>query len=163
MADGDEHAHVGDITAKLPSAFIDWLRSNNIDPSVYRLAATLPRSIRSERRSVPSLTPHPRRRVSGDVSLPQLAEAFGPSVKPVSWLPGFYTLDASVAIAGSELYKTGRIAGVDVSSGAAAQVLHVQPTDHVLDLCCAPGAKLTMLASCLGACFSILLLIQIVR
>ena len=61
-----------------------------------------------------------------------------------------------MSMTGSPLYTEGHVFGIDVSSGAAVHVLGVQPTDHVLDLCCAPGAKLCMLSKLTGgACASI--------
>lgn len=47
--------------------------------------------------------------------------------------------------------RSGAIYGMDVSSGAAVCALGVRPGDHCLDLCCAPGAKLCMLAELAGA------------
>ncbi|OMJ15715.1 tRNA (cytosine(34)-C(5))-methyltransferase [Smittium culicis] len=46
----------------------------------------------------------------------------------------------------SNLYKTGKIIGFDLSSAIAAISLDVKPNDHVLDLCCAPGGKLLFIA-----------------
>ena len=100
-------------------------------------------------------------RIKGDsVDLAQLRAELGPSVAPVPWLPGFFALDAAVKLAGPDLpccaapsrtadkplYLSGLVYGVDVSSGAAVAALGVQAGDHVLDLCCAPGGKLAMLA-----------------
>jgi hypothetical protein len=36
-------------------------------------------------------------------------------------------------------YRENKIFGIDLSSGLAVLALQVQPNDHVLDLCCAPG------------------------
>lgn len=65
-------------------------------------------------------------------------------VLPVAlpWCPGIYTVPASVALAQLPLYREGYLYGIDASSAAAVHALHVQPGDHCLDLCCAPGAKL---------------------
>ncbi|OMJ18115.1 tRNA (cytosine(34)-C(5))-methyltransferase [Smittium culicis] len=46
----------------------------------------------------------------------------------------------------SNLYKTGKIIGFDLSSAIAAISLDIKPNDHVLDLCCAPGGKLLFIA-----------------
>ncbi|RUS23894.1 hypothetical protein BC938DRAFT_474447 [Jimgerdemannia flammicorona] len=40
---------------------------------------------------------------------------------------------------------------MDVSSGVAVHALELNPDDHVLDLCCAPGAKLCMIANLLAS------------
>ena len=44
----------------------------------------------------------------------------------------------------SKLYQQGKILPMDLSSGLAVWLLNLQPTDHVLDLCCAPGSKLIL-------------------
>ncbi|KAI9988238.1 hypothetical protein PInf_021632 [Phytophthora infestans] len=69
--------------------------------------------------------------------------------KAVSWLPGFYSLPVSAPLARVDLYKEGQIYGIDISSGYAVTLLNINPGEHVLDLCCAPGAKLTMIADLL--------------
>uniref|UniRef100_M4C2L1 SAM-dependent MTase RsmB/NOP-type domain-containing protein n=1 Tax=Hyaloperonospora arabidopsidis (strain Emoy2) TaxID=559515 RepID=M4C2L1_HYAAE len=67
----------------------------------------------------------------------------------VNWLPGFYSLPISLPLARVGLYQDGQVYGIDVSSGYAVSLLNIQPGEHVLDLCCAPGAKLTMIADLL--------------
>lgn len=57
----------------------------------------------------------------------------------IPWIPDFYKLDPNIKIADSELYKEGKIFGIDLSSGAAVVALGIQQNDHCLDLCCAPG------------------------
>lgn len=47
-------------------------------------------------------------------------------------------------------YKDHAIFGIDLSSAIAVQALDIQPDDQVLDLCCAPGAKLCMISNILG-------------
>ncbi|KAG7392562.1 hypothetical protein PHYPSEUDO_000250 [Phytophthora pseudosyringae] len=75
----------------------------------------------------------------------------GKDVEPqaVQWLPGFYSLPVSAPLARVDLYKDGQVYGIDISSGYAVTLLNIQPGDHVLDLCCAPGAKLAMIADLL--------------
>ncbi|KAG6612391.1 tRNA cytosine-5-methylases and related enzymes of the NOL1/NOP2/sun superfamily [Phytophthora cinnamomi] len=78
------------------------------------------------------------------------AEGVGETVpQAVSWLPGFYSLPVSAPLARVDLYKGGQLYGIDISSGYAVSLLDVKPGEHVLDLCCAPGAKLTMIADLL--------------
>ncbi|KAG7394411.1 hypothetical protein PHYBOEH_005218 [Phytophthora boehmeriae] len=69
--------------------------------------------------------------------------------RPVSWLQGFYSLPVSAPLARVDLYKDGQLYGIDISSGFAVSLLDIKPGEHVLDLCCAPGAKLTMIADLL--------------
>eukprot|EP00051_Salpingoeca_urceolata_P024412 m.428806 g.428806 ORF g.428806 m.428806 type:complete len:494 (-) comp20233_c0_seq31:3751-5232(-) len=75
------------------------------------------------------------------------------SVTPVAWLPqhlGFYQLPATASFASTTLYKQGYLHGMDASSGAAVAALDIQPGDDCLDLCCAPGAKLALMADLAG-------------
>lgn len=44
----------------------------------------------------------------------------------------------------SALYQSGKLLPMDLSSGMAVHLLDILPTDHVLDLCCAPGGKLIL-------------------
>jgi 16S rRNA C967 or C1407 C5-methylase (RsmB/RsmF family) len=69
--------------------------------------------------------------------------------KAVLWLPGFYSLPVSAPLARVDLYRAGQLYGIDISSGYAVSLLEIRPGEHVLDLCCAPGAKLTMIADLL--------------
>lgn len=57
----------------------------------------------------------------------------------------FFMLDSDANISNSSLYKEGKIYGIDLSSAAVVAALEPEPTDHILDLCCAPGAKLAMI------------------
>jgi 16S rRNA C967 or C1407 C5-methylase (RsmB/RsmF family) len=71
-------------------------------------------------------------------------------------MPLFYSLDSDTRIGSLPAYKSGMIVGMDVSSGirfifsnnkaVAVQALDLKPTDHVLDICCAPGAKTCLIA-----------------
>jgi len=78
------------------------------------------------------------------------ALALHTSVRPVSWLPNFFVADSSVQLASSEAYRAGHIYGMDVSSAASVYILDPQPGDAVLDVCCAPGAKLCLIADLMG-------------
>lgn len=64
----------------------------------------------------------------------------------MAWLPGFFSLRGSVKLVRSACYREGRVYGIDAASGAAVAALDPQPGDDVLDVCCAPGAKLAMIA-----------------
>ncbi|KAJ0399745.1 hypothetical protein P43SY_009326 [Pythium insidiosum] len=70
--------------------------------------------------------------------------------RAVAWVPQFFSLPASVPLARLASYQRGEIYGIDISSGFAVSLLDLQPGEHVLDLCCAPGAKLTMIADLLA-------------
>lgn len=87
----------------------------------------------------------------------------------VPWLQtkwAFYALPESFSLSSSPCFRSGRIYGMDVSSGAGVAVLlsdyhdsasagdPVTPTGEnfdelrVLDLCCSPGLKLLQMADC---------------
>jgi 16S rRNA C967 or C1407 C5-methylase (RsmB/RsmF family) len=57
----------------------------------------------------------------------------------------FFKLDAAAPMSSLPCYKDGSVYGIDLSSAAAVAALDVQPHHHVLDLCCAPGAKLALI------------------
>lgn len=61
-------------------------------------------------------------------------------------LGGVLKLLGHVKIAGTPAYRSGSIYGIDISSALAAEALGAEPGHAVLDLCCAPGAKLCTIA-----------------
>ena len=74
-------------------------------------------------------------------------------VEPLDWFSSvghrFIRLRVSHGIAGTPSYTSGKLYGIDISSAAAVVALGVEASDHVLDLCCAPGAKLSMISDAL--------------
>ncbi|KAK1256909.1 hypothetical protein QJS04_geneDACA016408 [Acorus gramineus] len=126
----------------LPPAFIDFLKDNGINPSIYASASasSLPRYIRLK----PGTT-------TSETQIAEIESELGCELERVDWLPGFFAAPPHIHIAGSVSYKRGKIYGMDVASGAAVMALDVSPGDHVLDLCAAPGAKLCMLLDLLGS------------
>ena len=81
----------------------------------------------------------------------------------IPWLDekwGFFALPASFSLASSQCFRSGRVYGMDVSSGAGVAALlstkyNKESTEpeksdrsdvRVLDLCCCPGLKLCMMA-----------------
>lgn len=121
----------------LPAAFLEFLSENGLDPMLYSMADTIPRYIRLK----PGM----------ESQITEIESELKCHLKKVSWVPDFYAIPPEIQIAGSEAYRQGKIYGIDAASGAAILALDVQPGDHVLDLCAAPGAKLCMLADMLGS------------
>ena len=70
--------------------------------------------------------------------------------EPVAWLPGFLRMPAARRLKGSAPYEDRRVFAMDAASGFAARALGCNEGDRVLDLCCAPGAKLLCLAEAVG-------------
>ncbi|KAG0019784.1 hypothetical protein BGZ80_005285 [Entomortierella chlamydospora] len=120
----------------LPEEFKAFLAKNEIDPAIYTVT-DLPRYVR--------LNPDPHQTITPE----DLGKELGTIVEPVRGLEAFCRLSGDVKLRNTQAYKEGRIFGMDLSSGIAVYALDVQPGDHVLDICCAPGAKLCMIAGLL--------------
>lgn len=88
--------------------------------------------------------------VDAEVITPaELEVEFKCPVKLVQWLPAamaFYELPGDVNVNTTNAFISGRVYGMDSSSGAAVAALDPHPGENVLDLCCAPGMKLSLLA-----------------
>jgi len=84
------------------------------------------------------------------ISKEEIEKQVNTTVQEVPWFPSFYKMRHDVPIASCELYKEGKIYGMDVSSGIVVHALDCQEGFHVLDLCCAPGTKFCMIADQLG-------------
>lgn len=119
-----------------PAVFLRFLQQNQLDPSIYRAAPTLPRYVRL--------------RSNCHEDRASIEEELRTKLSPISWLPGFFSIPAETRLAGSQAYEQGKIFGMDVASGAAVSALEIMCGDDVLDLCAAPGAKLCMMAELLG-------------
>lgn len=120
----------------LPDAFLDFLKANGLDPSIYTASDSTPRYVRLK----PGCEAYIQE-VEGEMKC---------KLEKVSWLPGFYSLPPDIRIASSKAYQEGKIYGIDAASGAAVIALGISAGDHLLDLCAAPGAKLCMMAELLG-------------
>ncbi|KAJ3152464.1 hypothetical protein HDU86_005645 [Geranomyces michiganensis] len=118
----------------LPDEFLAFLTATGVDPAEYVYASPLPRYIRI----------NPRHAAPPTVAA--LAAALNAPLYAVPWLPSFYRLNPDVRIGNTAPYKAAEIYGTDVASGVAVNALGVKPDDHVLDLCCAPGMKLCLIA-----------------
>ena len=75
--------------------------------------------------------------------------------KPLPWCPPHdphrvWALPAAFRLAPWPPYRAGRVYGMDAASAAAVWALGPQPGEHVLDLCCAPGLKLSAIADALA-------------
>ncbi|KAJ2375819.1 hypothetical protein IW150_002332, partial [Coemansia sp. RSA 2607] len=129
-----------DPSSNFPPTFHAFLSSNAIPPSIYALHAQLPRYIR--------ILNHTNHTPASLTALTlQLSEKANCTVTPTG-LPGFLAIpDPTVRL--SQL-QTNQVVGMDISSGIAAYALDCHAGDNVLDLCCAPGAKLLLLAELVG-------------
>lgn len=76
----------------------------------------------------------------------QILAIFSPaSLEPLPFLqPPIYKLDPSIPLPALQCYRKGQILSLDITSAMAVYALGLVPSDHYLDLCCAPGAKLCL-------------------
>ncbi|KAJ4975355.1 hypothetical protein NE237_000461 [Protea cynaroides] len=125
----------------LPDAYLDFLKDNGIDPSIYVMCDSTPRYIRMK--------------PGTEDQVQEVEDEIKCKLEKVLWLPRFFSIPPSIQIASSKVYQDGKIYGMDAASGAAVLALNVSAGDHVLDLCAAPGAKLCMLLDLLGSSGSV--------
>eukprot|EP00928_Gymnodinium_smaydae_P088249 TRINITY_DN72359_c0_g1_i1.p1 TRINITY_DN72359_c0_g1~~TRINITY_DN72359_c0_g1_i1.p1 ORF type:complete len:492 (+),score=41.91 TRINITY_DN72359_c0_g1_i1:72-1547(+) len=125
--------------------FRRFLCDNGIDPQIYASVGSRGQVTHPRRRFVRCSPCAPER-----LTLEDLRRELGvDDVRPLTWLPEsfeFYSLPEDANISSCAAYRNGSIYGMDVSSGAAVAALDVRPGHSVLDVCCAPGAKLCLLA-----------------
>ncbi|KAI9472801.1 S-adenosyl-L-methionine-dependent methyltransferase [Coemansia mojavensis] len=126
---------------QLPPAYLAFLKENHIDPAIYeKQQPRFVRILRFRQRTVSEITSL----VEQIANEAQCAASLVPNIK------GFVRIDnPDVKLNQLEAYKAGEIMGIDISSGIAAMSLDVEPGNNILDLCCAPGAKLLLLADLL--------------
>ncbi|KAL3895528.1 MAG: hypothetical protein SGCHY_004650 [Lobulomycetales sp.] len=132
--------------------FQNFLDKHEIDPLEY--STPISRYVRLMKRetAVDKSFPSSGKSLTSDVETPPAESGIPRESTPVEYMPGFYRLPAHLDNINSlPGYKTGQILGMDVSSAIAVAALDLTPEDHVLDLCCAPGAKLCMIADIIGS------------
>ncbi|KAI8334387.1 S-adenosyl-L-methionine-dependent methyltransferase [Chlamydoabsidia padenii] len=129
---------------QLPQSFQAFLDANAIDPKIYTVDQ-LPRYIRwNTHFSIDQLP-----------TLEQLQSQLKTNhVWEIKGMKGFFGFlladqDEPLRLIDIPAYQQHLIFGIDLSSAIAVEALTIQPDDHVLDLCCAPGAKLCMIANVL--------------
>uniref|UniRef100_A0A7S2SNQ9 SAM-dependent MTase RsmB/NOP-type domain-containing protein n=1 Tax=Mucochytrium quahogii TaxID=96639 RepID=A0A7S2SNQ9_9STRA len=122
------------------SRFAVFLQANGVDWKWYNQqaarSAQLDRYVRVNPQ-YPRSTEDVRKKLEGEFGRASVVEW---TKTPFIQIPG----DAKLK--GNDLYESGAIYGMDIASGFAIDVLDVRPGEKVLDLCCAPGGKLCMLA-----------------
>ena len=145
---------MNDFVAQFPEVFLRFLSENDIDLSLYAGALIVPRYFRISGLKTNKGTHHEP--IIDDISkhvarqLDILEEAAKSLVEKVPGMEhlGFYRIMPSVSklnLASSYSFRSLNAFGMDVGSALAVDLLEIQPGDHILDLCCAPGAKLALL------------------
>lgn len=127
--------------ADLPLFFVDFLKRNNISPEDYIKLTNhkeIPRYI-----CINPLDP---------ISISELQSQLGIELKPSILCKSFYEIDHDIRVGNIPSFKNGQILSMDISSALAIQALELEPNDHYLDLCCAPGAKLCMAGMMIQGC-----------
>ncbi|KAI7870945.1 S-adenosyl-L-methionine-dependent methyltransferase [Spinellus fusiger] len=127
----------------LPVSFKKFLDENTIDPRIYTVTA-LPRYVRWNTHLGQTHLP----------TLEQLRQQLNTEqvwqVPGLDGFFGFHRSKQSPRLVDIPAYQHHALFGIDLSSAIAVEALEVQPNDHVLDVCCAPGAKLCMISNVLG-------------
>ncbi len=83
-------------------------------------------------------------------SVTEVAEALPVPTRPAAGIPEGLVLDGPFDIRGSDLWRRGAVMGQSRGSMTVAPMLAPRARERVLDLCAAPGAKLTHLAALMG-------------
>lgn len=126
--------------------FVEYCRVNQISSLSFRNIERIPRFLRIKSRVVESEAAVPW------FTLEELSNDLGTKATPVHWLPGdwFCQVDRSIAIGSHPIFKEGKLISMDAAS--IASVLALQPCvgEMILDLCCAPGMKLALIADAVG-------------
>ncbi|KAI3657573.1 hypothetical protein MP638_002685 [Amoeboaphelidium occidentale] len=139
-----------DVISKLGSEFIKFLHENKIPLVLYRsLFEYFEKFTVDGMYVVPEryFMISPKHQEARSEIETKLLELFGDKLRVVTWAPGFYSLPGHVNLGSIDLYKEGKLLGMDASSAVAVHALDLQKGDHVLDLCCAPGTKLILMNS----------------
>ncbi|KAG0180247.1 hypothetical protein DFQ29_000981 [Apophysomyces sp. BC1021] len=125
----------------LPASFRRFLEENDIDPLIYTVTR-LPRFVRWNTHVAATELP----------TVEQLREQLQTDkVWEVPGMSGFFGFElCDQRLVDIPAYKDHKVFGIDLSSAVAVEALEIDKDDHVLDLCCAPGAKLCMIANLLG-------------
>lgn len=66
------------------------------------------------------------------------------------FISNFFSIAESIKIANLDAYKDGKLYGIDLSSASVVLALNPQSDEHILDLCCCPGAKLLFIGDLMG-------------
>ncbi|CAD8110881.1 unnamed protein product [Paramecium primaurelia] len=123
------------ILNKLSPQFKQFLQEEGIDEEIFLFEQTLR---------------YVRIKPDYQITFEQLKQQVSFSMQPIHEIPKLYSLPADQKINNLQLYKDGHLYGIDKSSAAVVYSLDINKDDiNVLEICCAPGAKLTFIADLL--------------
>ncbi|CAD8212667.1 unnamed protein product [Paramecium octaurelia] len=123
------------ILNKLSPQFKEFLQEEGIDEEIFLFEQTL-RYIRIK--------------PDYQITFEQLQQQVSNQILSINEIPTIYSLPADEKINNLQLYKDGNLYGIDKSSAAVVYSLDINKNDiNLLEICCAPGAKLTFIADLL--------------
>lgn len=67
-----------------------------------------------------------------------------------SQIPNFFGIPDSIKISNLDPYINAQLYGIDLSSASVVLALNPKESEHILDLCCCPGAKLLFIGDLMG-------------
>mmetsp|Transcript_7646 Transcript_7646/g.12167 ORF Transcript_7646/g.12167 Transcript_7646/m.12167 type:complete len:464 (+) Transcript_7646:254-1645(+) len=124
----------------LPEKMRAFLRKNDIPVSVYdNNAPVVPRFVRVLKKAN-----------LAEEDIKEIESELGTTLERTP-LPGIYQLAEERGLHGTSGYKSGKLFGIDLASAFAVHALDLKQGMHALDLCCAPGAKLCMIAEAVAS------------
>ncbi|HSW89262.1 MAG TPA: RsmB/NOP family class I SAM-dependent RNA methyltransferase [Patescibacteria group bacterium] len=85
--------------------------------------------------------------LKNDKDVPTLLKQDGFELVPVSWYPDAYLVENPEGLSSHPLLNQGHFYIQSLSSMIPALVLDSKNTDHVLDICAAPGSKTSQIAA----------------
>ena len=146
---------------ELPKALKAFCSQNDIDISEFAHIPLVPRYLRINPRSslwaVPSEDAARKLEDSLQKGIDEKKTSVSPSdvrVTPLEWLDDlrvYSVVPRSISIAASSYYRSGEVYSMDAASMVSVLALDISPGDCVLDLCCAPGMKTSLIADLLAA------------
>jgi 16S rRNA C967 or C1407 C5-methylase (RsmB/RsmF family) len=138
-----------DLVSTFPDVFCKFLLDNHIDISLYHNALELPRYFRiSTHKEKEDTLDGIYRHILAQLDMHENTREC--LIQPVMGMEHlkFYQIRSSalkIDLASALPFRSLAAFGMDISSALAVDLLNIQPDDHVLDLCCAPGTKLSLL------------------
>ena len=66
-------------------------------------------------------------------------------------IPNFFGIPESIKISNLDPYINGQMYGIDLSSASVVLALNPKENEHILDLCCCPGAKLLFIGDLMSS------------
>ncbi|KAM3135228.1 hypothetical protein pb186bvf_012693 [Paramecium bursaria] len=120
---------------QLPQQFKQFLDQQGIDPKIFEFEQTLR---------------YVRLKPDTNLTFEELQNKISQNLKPIEYAQNIYSLPETEKISQLEIYKQGLLYGIDLSSALVVLAMQISEQDHkILEICCAPGAKLMFMADLL--------------